>query len=147
MRSSTHQPARILMVDDNKNGLAARKAVLEELGHHIATANAPEDALELFHPGKFDVLVTDYKMPKMDGVELIRKIREIEPGIPAIILSGYVDSVGLNEANTGADVVLSKSSSEVPQLIRAVNRVLRKKAARKPPATQQSTLKAKRTHA
>jgi len=135
------------MVDDNRSGLAARKAVLEELGHRILTAAAAEDALELFSPGKFDLIITDYKMPKMDGVELIRKIRSIEPGIPAIILSGYVDALGLNEENTGADVVLPKSANEVSQLIRAVNRLRRRKAVRKPPATQPSPRKARRAHA
>ena len=147
IRSSSPAPARILMVDDNKSGLAARKAVLEEFGHRVATAANAEEALGLFSPGKFDLLVTDFRMPKMDGVELIRRIRAIEPGIPAIILSGFVESVGLSEASTGADVVLPKSSNELAHLIRAVNRVLRRKAVKKPAATLPAARQAKRKRA
>ncbi len=61
----------ILLVDDNANGLKARKKVLEELGFEIVTASNGVDALAHFEPAKFHVIVTDYKMPRMDGLELI----------------------------------------------------------------------------
>lgn len=142
-RLSPPAQARILMVDDNRSGLAARKAVLEELGHRITTATGGEDALEAFAAGKFDMVVTDFRMPRMDGAELIRRLRGIEPGIPAIILSAFVDTLGLSEGSTGADVVLPKSANEIPHLVRAVNRILRRRTAKKPPGTHGGALKAK----
>ena len=60
-----------------KLGLSARKSVLEELGHRIATAANGVDALEQFEEGKFDLVVTDYKMPRMEGLELIVGLRKI----------------------------------------------------------------------
>ena len=70
----------ILLVDDNKLGLSARKCVLEELGHTIWTASNGVDALEQFASRKFDLVVTDYKMPRMDGLELIAELRKTSTG-------------------------------------------------------------------
>src|SRR5487761_1933872 len=92
--SSTTSPlGNILLVDDNKLGLSARKSVLEELGHSISTASNGSDALDQFAGRKFDLVVTDYKMPRMDGLELIVKLRKIVPGLPVILISGFVDSL------------------------------------------------------
>jgi CheY-like chemotaxis protein len=117
-------------VDDNKLGLSARKCVLEELGHRISTASNGADALEQFASSKFDLVVTDYKMPRMDGLELIRALRKTSPGLPVILISGFVDTLGLSEESTGADVVIQKSANEVAHLVRSVARLLRKKPAR-----------------
>ena len=122
--STTH--ARILLVDDNANGLAARRSVLEELGHRIVTATSGGDALEQFSTNRFDLVVTDYKMPRMDGVELIARLRKQSPELRIILISGYVDTLGLDEASTGADAVIQKSSHEVSHLVRSVNRLLRR---------------------
>ena len=63
--------AHLLLVDDNRDGLLARKALLQEQGFEITTATNGEEAFEVFNKGKFDMLVTDFKMPKMNGIELI----------------------------------------------------------------------------
>ena len=137
--------ARILLVDDNANGLAARKSVLEELGYRIVTCTSGADALEQFAALKFDLVVTDYKMPRMDGLELIGRLRKSTPELPIVLVSGYVDTLGLNEASTGADVVIQKSANEVSHLVRSVNRLLRRKLpAKKPAASQTAAPKAKR---
>ena len=127
--------ARILLVDDNVNGLKARKTVLEELGYKIELATRGDDALELFGRQRFDLVVTDYKMSSMDGLELIRILRMRTPAIPIILISGFVDALGLNEQNTNADAVIQKSANEVSHLVRAVARLLRqdKLRQRKPP--------------
>jgi len=130
--SPTSSPSSILIVDDNKLGVSARKSVLEELGHKCVTASNGVDALELFAGRTFDLVVTDYKMPRMDGLELIKGIRRQTPEVPVILISGFVDSLGLSEENTGADVVIMKSANEVSHLVRAVARLLRKKAGKKP---------------
>jgi CheY-like chemotaxis protein len=144
--SSTNPCGRILIVDDNSLGLAARRSVLEELGHKVVTSGAPQDALELCVKQRFDVVVTDYKMPKMNGVEFISRLRKQHPATGVILISGFTDTLGLNENNTGADIVIQKSSHEVGQLIRAVNRLLRKQnqPSKKPVASQISTKTEKR---
>jgi CheY-like chemotaxis protein len=136
--------ARILLVDDNTNGLSARKSVLQELGHKIVTAACGADALEKYAEHKFDLVVTDYKMPRMDGLELISRLRKQTPDVPIVLISGYVDTLGLNEDSTGADAVIQKSANEVAHLVRVVNRLLRRKSAAKKPASAQGPLRAKK---
>ena len=132
--------AWILLVDDNANGLSARRCVLEELGHRIATASSGTDALEVFAKHKFDLVVTDFRMPRMDGLELIVRLRKQAPDLPIILISGFVDAMGLSEASPGADVVIQKSTNEVGHLVRAVGRLLRRK---KPPASERGITKQK----
>ena len=127
---------RILLVDDNKMGLSARKSVLEELGYTITASTCADEALTYFKNDNYDLVVTDYKMPRMDGVELITKVRSHRPDVPVIMLSGFADTLGLNESSTGADVIIQKSNHEVTSLVRSVQRLLTRKPARKPPAGQ-----------
>jgi CheY-like chemotaxis protein len=126
----------ILLVDDNRQGLIARKSLLQELGYNISTATNGDEAMELLSKQNFDVVVTDFKMPRMDGVELIKRIRGAQAGAQVgariILLSGFVEPLGLTEQSTGADVVIVKSAGEVGQLMRVVKRLLSEPPARKP---------------
>lgn len=136
-KSSTASPtAIILLVDDNKMGLAARRVVLEELGHTVVTASNGQDALNAVGAQTFDLVVTDWKMPKMDGIELIRRLREIQFAAPIVLLSGFADNAGMREDKTGADAVVQKSANEVQVLLSTVKRLLTRKPARKPPTSQ-----------
>jgi CheY-like chemotaxis protein len=137
------KPPEILLVDDNRQGLIARKSVLQELGYHISTATSGDEALELFSKQNFEVVVTDFKMPRMDGVELIRRIRSAQAGARIILLSGFVEPLGLTEQSTGADVVIVKSAGEVGQLTRSVKRLLSQPPARKPAGSADAPARAK----
>ena len=135
----------ILLVDDNRNGLIARKSVLQEVGYRVQLASSGEEALQVFAAHRFDLVVTDYRMPCINGAELIQRLRKIRPDIPVILISGFVEPLGLNEENTGADVVIPKSAGEVPHLLRSVRRLInrgaktgRRKPARKPPAVERA---------
>lgn len=119
-------------------GLLARRSVLEELGHEVFTSPAPHEALELCGKYQFDIIITDYKMPKMNGVEFISRLRKLPGSTSVILLSGFTDTLGLTEATTGADIVLQKSANEVSHLIRAVNRLQRKSPAKKKPVVSQA---------
>jgi CheY-like chemotaxis protein len=136
--------ARILLVDDNQAGLAARKSVLEEIGYKVTTAVSGHEGLECFSGEAFDLVITDYKMPRMNGIELIERVRKQNKEIPIILISGFAEPLGLDESNTGADVVIQKSSNEVTQMVRSVSRLLRRQIPRKPPTSHQIAAKAKR---
>lgn len=131
-------PVRLLLVDDHPAGLAARTSVLNELGFAITTAGSAETALEKFTAEPFPLVVTDYKLPGKTGVDLIASIRAVAPDTRIVLISGFVDALGLTEHSTGADAVLSKSANEVTQLIRAVNRLLRRSVAKKPGSVRKS---------
>lgn len=137
MRSSTPlSPVHILLVDDNKMGLSARQAVLKEQGFRTTVTTSVDEALDLFGQNDFSLVVTGYRMPEVNGIDLIRRLREVRKELPVVLLSGYVDPLGLNEATTGADAVIQKSANEIPNLLRAVNRLLRRKAPKKPVGRQ-----------
>ncbi len=127
-----HPGAMILLVDDNPHGLIARRTVLEELGYRVRICESGAEALELFATQPVDLLITDFRMPNMDGIELITRIRQVRADLPIILLSGFVEPLGLTEQSTGADVVLSKSAGEVGFLVRSVRRLLNRQPLRKP---------------
>lgn len=115
--------ARILLVDDNAHGLTARKMILMDHGYSVETALSGEEAWELFQKDRFDVVVTDYRMTGMDGLELIRLIRAAETPSRIILLSGFIGCMGMTEQSTGADELIAKSNKEVPELLRAVDKL------------------------
>jgi CheY-like chemotaxis protein len=137
MTIPTHSTPNILLVDDNRDGLLVRRSLLEEIGCCVQIALNGEEGLKLFQSGKFDVVVTDYRMPRMNGGELIQRIRALEPDARIILLSGFVEPLGLTEQNTGADAVLTKSANEPAQLLRTVKRLVNR-TVRKPPGSQKA---------
>ena len=125
-------PVRILLVDDNASGLKARALILEENGYHTVTTTSPKEALNLFTQESFDLVVTDYRMPLMNGTELIRELRSHCLDVPIILLSGVVEVLGLTEKSTGASAVISKSNKETDHLLLTTRRlVLRRKPPRR----------------
>jgi len=128
MRSVSSQrvpsDALILLVDDNKDGVIARRSVLEELGYQVITAGCGVDALTLREERNPDLVITDYRMSPMDGLELIANLRERGFANPIILLSGFAETLGMRSENTGADVVIQKSSNEVANLVRHTKRLL-----------------------
>jgi CheY-like chemotaxis protein len=137
MNIPTHSAPNILLVDDNRDGLLVRRSLLEEIGCCVSIAINGEEGLKLFQADTFDVVVTDYRMPRMNGGELIQRIRALEPGARIILLSGFVEPLGLTEQNTGADAVLIKSANEPAQLVRTVKRLVNR-PVRKPPGSQKA---------
>jgi CheY-like chemotaxis protein len=127
----------ILLVDDNHDGLLVRRSLLEEVGYRVRFAANGEEGLKLFETEKFDVTVTDFRMPGMDGTELIRRIRKLDPTARVILLSGFVDPLGLTEQSTGADSVIAKSCNEPAQLLRSVKRLVNQ-PVRKPVSSQKA---------
>jgi CheY-like chemotaxis protein len=128
MRSAPSQiaalDALILLVDDNKDGVIARRSVLEELGYQVVTASCGLDALSLHEQLNPDLVITDYRMSPMDGLELISQLRQRGFHNPIILLSGFAETLGMRSENTGADVVLQKSANEVANLVRHTKRLL-----------------------
>ena len=136
-RADRQNSASILLVDDNKHGLVARRTVLEEFHYSVTTAANGEEALDLFLKQHFALVITDHKMPRMTGVEFIQRVRGLGSTTPIILLSGFVDPLGLDERSTGADAVIAKSANEVNHLLRATTKLLsRRSTKKKPPKSQ-----------
>ncbi|MBB5711050.1 response regulator [Sphingomonas xinjiangensis] len=88
----------ILLVDDHDAVRTTTAALLEDLGHRVTHTADAVSAVELARqdPQAFDVLITDYAMPRTSGTELVRQIRNVCPEIPALIVTGYADVDSLN---------------------------------------------------
>ncbi len=136
MKSDSPSASAILLVDDNPNGLAARRMILEEQGFTVTTSQNAEDAWALFQNSRFDVVVTDYRLAGMNGGDLIRLIRASDSPARIILLSGFIGVLGLNQENTGADELILKSNKEVPELLRAVRKLAQQSPRRRPPSPE-----------
>lgn len=117
---------RILLIDDNEHGLTARRNLLERDGYFVEVATCGKDGVARFESGRFDLVVTDFRMPDLNGPEVIDRIRERAPGVPIVMLSGYATILGLTERDTGADIVLSKGPRELSELVHAIARLVKR---------------------
>jgi DNA-binding NtrC family response regulator len=79
----------ILFVDDHEVLARLSCEILEMQGYRAVSAYNGEDALQKFDQEDFDILVTDFRMEGMNGVELARKVHERHPEVPVIIVTGY----------------------------------------------------------
>lgn len=79
---------KVLLVDDDPTILRLFSAYLGSQGMQVTEAVDGVDALEILKTEKFDLLVTDIRMPKMTGIELIRRSRQFQPDLPSVIVSG-----------------------------------------------------------
>jgi DNA-binding NtrC family response regulator len=88
----------VLIVDDERTLARAVKAFLAEYGYEAEVAGDAEMALELFESLRPDVVFTDVRLPGMSGIELLRRILELDPAIPVIVMTAYGTIQGAVEA-------------------------------------------------
>ena len=90
---------RILFVDDERMITQSNEKILQELGYDVVVENNPLRALTTFEdsPYSFDLIVTDFNMPKMNGLELSKRISTIRKDVPIILITGYSDLVDENK--------------------------------------------------
>ena len=79
----------ILIVDDEKNYPLILSAVLQEEGYETLSANSGHEALAVLTESDVDLVLTDMKMPKMDGIELLQRIKQNDPELPVIMMTAY----------------------------------------------------------
>ena len=113
---------RILLVDDEEALVRALKKMLETLGYQVTAVTGSREALEIFggQPDAFDLVITDYTMPKMIGTELAREILKIRPTIPIILSTGFserLDDEGAAAAGISALIMKPVSLKGIAELI------------------------------
>lgn len=100
---------RILVLDDEENYVEMLKLLLEQNYFLVDSETDPQKALKLLEEIGYDLIISDYKMPVMDGADFLRKAREIGPDLPFIIISGLMNTPELVKvANIGVTLVLEK---------------------------------------
>lgn len=104
----------ILIVDDDPDFLEGLRRGLVERGHTVRAVDHPYLALEAFKAGQFDLIATDYNLPSMNGVDLLKTILTEHPETRRIIFSGAeeIDFSGkLEEKNVSLDAIFLKPFS------------------------------------
>ena len=83
-------PERILVVDDEPNMLRLLKTILmDKTGYEVTTTNNPLEVSKLLQESQYDLVVTDLKMPLVDGIDLIGIVKQIEATMPIIVITAY----------------------------------------------------------
>lgn len=121
------QQLRILVAEDEPLAAMVVEEILLELGHEVTLAQDGQAALEMATHMPFDVLVTDLAMPRMPGWELIPRLRESQPHLPIVVMTGYLPpgvADTLDAARSGPLVLLQKPF-DLGHLIDAVAEVWR----------------------
>jgi CheY-like chemotaxis protein len=115
-------PAAILCIDDEEPALVLRRLVLENAGYRVFTALTGKQGIELFRHQPIDVVIVDYWMADMDGLDVAEQLKALSPKTPIIMLSGYTSI--LDEGLGRVDLWLRKGEGDPEQLLSAVVQAL-----------------------
>ncbi len=115
---------KLLLVDDEVEFLEPMKARLERRGISCTTAQSGEEALRLLAASPVECAVVDVKMPGMDGIELLRRMRRLHPAVAVILLTGHASvELGVQGMELGAFEYLLKPV-ELDDLLDTVRRAV-----------------------
>jgi len=90
---------KILIVDDDVFVIGAMQKILQSYNYEVSSCDRGGEALDRLRQEFFDILITDLRMPEMDGLELIRRAKIIQPEIKAILVTGLPITESRYEAN------------------------------------------------
>jgi len=94
-------PAKILIIDDEIDMLMLLRMIIENNTEYgVETTNNPSEGLKLLTQGSYDLVISDLKMPGLDGLELFAEIREVNREIPVVIITAYGSQEAADEAMT-----------------------------------------------
>jgi DNA-binding NtrC family response regulator len=127
MKKQMESTIRILVVDDEKIIRDGSSRILAKEGYAVITAGSGEEALERYDREPFDLILLDVKMPGIGGIETLRKLKEIDPGLTVLIVTGYPSTeTAVKAIKLGAYDYVTKPFT--PDVLRvAVNRALERK--------------------
>ena len=117
---------RILLVEDATETRREAKATFSNLGYEITTSSDGATALQVFKmtPGEWDLVITDQALPKLAGIDLARKILELKPDMPIVMVSGAAQKTLQAEAKALGIAEFHVKPLEAIELVRVVRRVI-----------------------
>ena len=115
----------VLIVDDDRTIVRLCQRLLEKASFRVVTALKAADALRILEAQKVDLLLSDIRMPVMDGFELISRAKQLQPGLPVLVMTGFgsVDTA-IQALHRGVDGLILKPFENSADLVQAVQRVL-----------------------
>ena len=125
-RDTAPIPPRVLIAEDDPAVRTMLQRLLRDAGFEVRTARHGDEALgmALRASGEFDLVVTDVRMPVMDGLELARRLRERWPRLPVLYISGYDVELSGGSRRGGPRQALLRKPFDLDELLREVTRLL-----------------------
>ena len=112
------QMRRYLLVDDNRELADNLAEIIRDLGDEVDVVDNGADALKLVEAGKsYDVVVTDMRMPLINGAELVHRLRKLDPGLPAIVVTAYAGDEDLRIARDEGLLAVLHKPIPIPRLL------------------------------
>lgn len=99
---------KLILVDDHPEVRETTAAMLEDFGHTVLQAANGVDALRILRENdcRCDLLISDYAMPHLSGTEFLREARDLCPGVPAMIITGYAEADAISDRPDGVEILL-----------------------------------------
>ena len=120
------EKTRILIVDDERGMCEFLQYVLENEGYDIDHAGSSDQALHRMAQARYDIVITDIRMPGMDGLDMLRRIKELSPDVVVVVMTAYPSPVyELKAVNYGAYQYIEKPIDD-PDAILDIVRSLEK---------------------
>ena len=113
---------RILLIDDEEGMCRMMEAVLRDSGYAVKSYTRSVEAVEAFQAGMFDLVVTDIKMPEMDGLTVLQRLKEKDPSLPIIVISAFATlDTSIQALRRGAHDMVTKPFEPDELLYRVKN--------------------------
>jgi CheY-like chemotaxis protein len=124
LQCPTKWPSRILVVDDDRDVRRISAHALMGSGYHTVTAEDGAAAWEALQIKAFDLLITDHNMPKLTGVELVRKLRSARMALPVILATGKLPTEALAQNPSLQLAAMLPKPFSIDELLETVRVVL-----------------------
>lgn len=125
------QTARILIVDDDENIRTVLKAILKDEGYNVDSVGTAKSAIEKTRRNFYNVALIDIRLPDMEGIELLAKVKDTTPRMRKIIITGYPTLQNAVEAvNRGSDAYILKPF-DVNKILETIRKQLREQEKEK----------------
>jgi DNA-binding NtrC family response regulator len=122
---------KILVVDDDAIVIKSCRRILEAEGFEVTSVPSADEALEKIKYYEFDLLLMDVKMPKHDGIFLMREIKKNWPDIPIIVMSGYPTPETITDVLKLGDTQFIPKPFRPDELVKSVRQVIQKMPRKK----------------
>ena len=117
--------ATILVVEDDRSNRELISKFLRQEGHVVVEASDGAKALEMLQALTFDLVITDFVLPKMNGIRFVEQLHTLQPRMPIILVTGYLSAISGNRLLEDTAEILTKPF-QLNDLRSAVQRLLRK---------------------
>jgi len=119
---------KILVVDDEEIICYSLRLVLEKRGYEVVTAQRAQEALDKLKEETFDVVLADIRMPEMDGIQMLKAIRQIDPQLPVIFITGYpAIQTAAEGLKWGAEDYITKPFDNVQKVLVPIEKAMVKR--------------------